>query len=165
MVVTGSSYTLGATEENLLLSGSMAQSGFGNSLNNILTSNNYASTLSGGAGNDILIAGRDKGVLTGGAGSDIFQFDNLPWQTTRVTDFTVGTDMLDLRNLFDAANYTGTNPVADGFLSFQADGTGGTIVWFDPDGPAPGNPWPFWVATLDNVSPESLQMQKDWFFH
>ena len=165
MVVTGSSYTLGATEENLLLSGSFSQSGTGNSLNNILTSNNYASRLNGGAGNDILIAGRNADVLTGGAGSDIFQFDNLPWQTTRVTDFTVGTDMLDLRNLFIASNYTGTDPVADGYLSFQSDGAGGTKVLFDADGPNPTMPWQFWVATLENVSPASLQMQKDWFFH
>jgi len=165
MVVTGSSYTLGSTEENLMLSGSTSQSGFGNTLNNILTSNNYASTLNGGAGNDILIAGRNADVLTGGAGSDIFQFDNLPWAGTRVTDFTVGTDMLDLRNLFIASNYTGTNPVADGYLSFQSDGAGGTKVLFDADGPNPAMPWQFLVATLDNVSPASLQMQSDWFFH
>ena len=165
MVVTGSSYTLGATEENLMLSGSVSQSGTGNSLSNILTSNNYASTLNGGAGNDIIIAGRNADVLTGGAGSDIFQFDNLPWAGTRVTDFTAGTDMLDLRNLFIASNYTGTNPVADGYLSFQSDGAGGTKVLFDADGPNPAMPWQFLVATLDNVSPASLQMQVDWFFH
>ena len=94
-----------------------------------MMSNNYGSRLDAGAGNDIIVAGRSWDVLTGGAGSDIFQFDNLPWNNTRITDFTVGSDMLDLRTLFTAANYQGTNPVADGYLSFASDGAGGTKVY------------------------------------
>lgn len=162
---TASSYTLGSGVENLILGGSGPQTGIGNSLNNILTSNNYGSTLNGGAGNDILIAGRSWDVLTGGAGSDIFQFDNLPWNNSRITDFQVGTDMLDLRKLFTAANYQGTNPVADGYISFQSDGAGGTKVYFDPDGPGSANPWPFLITTIDNVQPSGLHMQTEWFFH
>ena len=164
VTTTASSYTLGSGIENLILAGSGPQTGVGNTLNNILMSNNYGSTLNGGAGNDIIVAGRSWDVLTGGAGSDIFQFDNLPWNNSRITDFQDGTDMLDLRKLFDAANYQGTNPVADGYVSFQSDGAGGTKVYFDPDGPAPGNPWPFLVTTIDNVQPSGLNMQTDWFF-
>jgi len=162
---TAASYTLGASEENLMLSGSSAQTGIGNTLNNIIISNNYGSTLNGGAGNDILVAGRSWDVLTGGAGSDIFQFDNLPWNNARITDFQVGSDMLDLRKLFTAANYHGTNPVADGYVSFQSDGAGGTKVFCDPDGPGTANPWPFLVTTIDNVQPSGLHMQTEWFFH
>jgi len=162
---TASSYTLGSGEENLMLSGSASQTGIGNSLNNILMSNNYGSTLNGGAGNDILVAGRSWDVLTGGAGRDIFQFDNLPWNNARITDFQVGTDMLDLRKLFTAANYQGTNPVADGYLSFASDGAGGTKVFFDPDGPGTANPWPYLITTIDNVQPAGLHMQTEWFFH
>jgi beta-glucanase (GH16 family)/Ca2+-binding RTX toxin-like protein len=165
VTTAAASYTLGAGEENLHLGGSGPQSGVGNGLNNILWSNNYGSTLNGGAGNDIIIAGRSWDVLTGGAGSDIFQFDNLPWNNSRITDFTVGTDMLDLRKLFTAANYQGTNPVADGYVSFQSDGVGGTKVYFDPDGPAPGNPWPFLITTIDNVAPSGLHMHTEWYFH
>jgi Ca2+-binding RTX toxin-like protein len=165
VTTTASSYTLGSGVENLMLGGSGPQTGIGNTLNNILISNNYGSTLNGGAGNDILIAGRSWDVLTGGAGSDIFQFDNLPWNNARITDFQVGTDMLDMRKLFTAANYQGTNPVADGYLSFQSDGAGGTKVYFDPDGPGSANPWPFLIATIDNVQPSGLHMQTEWFFH
>jgi serralysin len=162
---TASSYTLGAGQENLILGGSGPQTGTGNTLNNILISNNAGSTLNGGAGNDILIAGRSWDVLTGGAGSDIFEFDNPPWNNAHITDFQVGTDMLDLRKLFTAANYHGTNPVADGYVSFQSDGAGGTKVYFDPDGPGSANPWPFLITTIDNVQPSGLHMQADWFFH
>ena len=162
---TAASYTLATGIENVILAGSAAQTVTGNSLGNMMTSNNYGSRLDAGAGNDIIVAGRSWDVLTGGAGSDIFQFDNLPWNNARITDFTVGSDMLDLRTLFTAANYQGTNPVADSYLSFASDGAGGTKVFFDPDGAGTGNPWPFLVTTLDNVIPSALRMQTDWFFH
>ena len=165
VTTTASSYTLGSGIENLMLGGSGPQTGIGNTLNNILISNNYGSMLNGGAGNDILIAGRSWDVLTGGAGRDIFQFDTLPWNNARITDFQVGTDMLDLRKLFTAANYQGTNPVADGYVSFQSDGAGGTKVYFDPDGSGSANPWPFLVTTIDNVQPSGMHMQTEWFFH
>ena len=165
VTTTASSYTLGSGIENLMLGGSGPQTGIGNTLNNILISNNHGSTLNGGAGNDILIAGRSWDVLTGGAGRDIFQFDTLPWNNARITDFQVGTDMLDLRKLFTAANYQGTNPVADGYVSFQSDGAGGTKVYFDPDGSGSANPWPFLVTTIDNVQPSGMHMQTEWFFH
>jgi len=85
--------------------------------------------------------------------------------TTRITDFTAGMDMLDLRGLFTAANYHGTNPIADGYISFASDGAGGTKILFDPDGPGTANPWAFLVTTIDHVPPSGLHMQTDWFFH
>ena len=74
-------------------------------------------------------------------------------------------DMLDLRGLFTAANYHGTNPIADGYISFASDGAGGTKILFDPDGPGTANPWAFLVTTIDHVPPSGLHMQTDWFFH
>jgi len=150
--------------ENVLLGASVPQTVTGNTLNNIITSNNWGSTINAGAGNDIIHAGRSWDILTGGAGSDIFEFSNTPWAQSRITDFTPGTDMLDLRILFDLANYQGTNPVADGYFSLESNGAGGTRVLFDVDGPNPASPWWFIVAELDNVSPASLQMQRDWYF-
>jgi beta-glucanase (GH16 family) len=163
--VVSTSYTAPDGVENLILSGQFAQNVTGNSLSNIITSNNYASTINGGAGNDIIIAGESWDVLTGGAGRDIFVFNSLPWNYSRVTDFTAGTDMLDLREIFTAHNYQGTNPLADGYISFQSDGAGGTKIYFDSDGFGSANPWGYLIATLDNLSPSSLHMQTDWFFH
>jgi Ca2+-binding RTX toxin-like protein len=163
--VVSSPYTAPDGVENLILSGQFAQNVTGNSLNNIITSNNYASTINGGAGNDIIIAGESWDVLTGGAGRDIFVFDSLPWNYARVTDFTDGTDMIDLRQIFTAHNYQGTNPVADGYISFQSNGAGGTQIYFDQDGWGSAHQWGYLIVTLDNVSPSSLHMQTDWFFH
>jgi beta-glucanase (GH16 family) len=149
------SYVLPANVEHLTLLGSTAQTGNGNALNNILTSNNAGSKLSGGAGNDILIAGTGTDILTGGAGTDIFRFDAV--SAGHVTDFTSGSDMLDLHGLF--AGYSGSDPVGDRYLSF-VDATGGTEIRFDANGDGVG--WSV-VATLDNV--HAPLAQGDWFFH
>ncbi|MEH2234657.1 MAG: calcium-binding protein [Nostoc sp.] len=83
-------YTLGANLENLILTGSGAINGTGNSLNNNLIGNNGNNilngaigndtldggagndTLDGGAGNDTLIASSSKGVMKGGTGNDTY---------------------------------------------------------------------------------------------
>jgi len=81
-----------------------------------------------------------------------------------VTDFEPGTDVLDLRPLFEAAGYHGSDPVADGYLSLLDDGAGGARVYFDPDAPDSGTAWPYLITTLDKVSPASLQPAHDWLF-
>ena len=163
VVSTSPSYTLAANVENLKLTGKVAQAGIGNELNNRLTSNDAGSTLNGGAGNDILIAGRGADMLTGGAGKDIFEFDKAPAKAGHITDFTAGQDMIDLRGLFGAANYVGTDPVADHHLELRADGAGGTAIYFDADGSGAGAP--VLVTTVDHILPTALTAQNDWFFH
>ncbi|MDB5465779.1 MAG: exsH, partial [Phenylobacterium sp.] len=128
----------------------------------VVTSSKYGDTLTGGAGNDTLNAGQGPDQLTGAAGADHFVWNNLPWNPGHVTDFTPGTDVLDLRPLFAAAGYTGTNPIADHVLEFQADGAGNTKVYFDPDGP--GGQWGTTITTLDHVTPSQIS-SSDWLFH
>jgi len=129
----------------------------------VLTANDSTTPLIGGPGNDTLIAGRGGANLTGGGGADIFQFKAIPWSAGHITDFTPGVDKLDLSALFTAANYHGSNPVADGYLSFVSDGAGGTRVMLDTDGYGSANPWPFLITTLDNVPMSSLQ-PSDWIY-
>jgi Ca2+-binding RTX toxin-like protein len=110
-----------------------------------------ASNLTGGAGNDTLTAEHRADVLTGAGGADVFHFEVLPWSPGHVTDFTVGTDRLDLSALFQASGYTGSDPVADGYVSLLADGAGGTRVYFSPHDGSNGG-YPYLITALDNVS-------------
>ncbi|WGV23911.1 calcium-binding protein [Halotia branconii] len=63
-------YTLGANLENLILTGSGAINGTGNSLNNNLTGNTRNNILNGGSGNDTIDGGAGSDTIDGGAGND-----------------------------------------------------------------------------------------------
>ena len=130
----------------------------------LLTSTRYADTLSGGAGGDTLVAGQGPDRLVGGEGVDHFVFGKLPWNAGHVSDFSPGVDILDLRPLFASVGYKGGDPRADGYLTFQSDGHGGTVVRFDPDGFGSANPWPTTITTLDGVDPSNLR-SSDWIFN
>jgi hypothetical protein len=125
----------------------------------VLTSSRYGDTLSGGAGDDTLNAGQGPDQLTGAGGADRFVFGQTPWNAGHVTDFTPGTDLLDLRGLLGA--YSGSDPVADHWVEFKADGAGGTQVYVDVDGA--GGDWPFLITTLDHVAPTQIGAG-DWVF-
>ena len=68
-------HILAAGIENLILLGSTAINGTGNSLANSITGNAGANTLRGGAGNDQLDGGAGADAMDGGAGNDIFIVD------------------------------------------------------------------------------------------
>ena len=70
------SYALAGNIENLILTGTAAINGTGNTLNNVITGNDAANTLSGDAGNDILDGGKGADMLLGGAGNDTYYVDN-----------------------------------------------------------------------------------------
>jgi Ca2+-binding RTX toxin-like protein len=65
-------YTLGNNVENLILTGTTAVNGTGNTLSNLITGNSATNTLSGGAGNDTLDGSAGNDSLTGGVGNDTY---------------------------------------------------------------------------------------------
>src|SRR6266581_1015626 len=69
-------YTLGSNVENLILMGTAAIGGTGNTLDNLIIGNSANNTLSGGAGNDTLDGGAGADSLSGGAGNDTYVVDN-----------------------------------------------------------------------------------------
>jgi len=84
-VKISSTYTLSDNLENLLLLGSAAINGSGNSFDNDITGNsgnnvlngyNGNDTLTGGAGNDTLIGGSGIDSLVGESGNDVYYVDN-----------------------------------------------------------------------------------------
>src|SRR6185437_3708527 len=99
----------------------------------VLTASDGGSNLQGGAGNDTLVAGHGPDTLTGAGGADDFRFGALPWTAGHITDFTPGTDKLDLSALLSKAGYSGSDPIGDGYVKLLDDGHGDTWLYFDTD--------------------------------
>ncbi len=102
-VRAGYSLALMANVENLVLTGTSAVNGTGNTLANSLTGNGAANSLAAGAGND---------VLTGGLGNDAFVFNAALSGTGNVDTIRdmneAGNDTIRLENaVFTALTQTG----------------------------------------------------------
>jgi len=95
-------------------------------------------------------------VMTGAAGADHFAFQAAPWSAAEITDFTHGADKLDLSGLLSAAHYSGSDPIADGYVKLIDNGQGGAWLYFDSDGRGAADRWGTFIATLDHVTAASV---------
>ena len=110
--------------------------------------------VTGGKGNDRIVGGSGADVLGGGEGRDTFVYSSIRDSGDRLTDFDVNQDYLDFSALLDSLNYTGSNPVTDGYILWRTLGTG-TLISVDSDGTAGrGVARPF--ITLDGVNSSTL---------
>lgn len=95
-VYSAISYTLGTNETKLILTGTAAINGWGNSLDNEVVGNIAANMLGGWAGNDTLKGGGGADMLDGGSGVDMADFSDktLPvsvkLDSTRWVDVRIG---------------------------------------------------------------------------
>jgi hypothetical protein len=110
-----------------------------------------------------MIVGGPNDILTGGGGQDLFIYRSLGDSGGTITDFNPTGDqhsVLDLRPLFDAIGYHGTNPIADKVLAFVPDGTTGTSVMIEP----PGSSQAVNLVTLQHVVPTQIAAA-DYLWH
>jgi Ca2+-binding RTX toxin-like protein len=119
-------YTLGANEENLILTGDAAIDGTGNSLNNIITGNVAANTLNGGVGTD---------TMRGGLGNDIYVRDNTGDVVTELanqgTDTVQSSVTYTLGENLENITLTGTaavNATGNGSANTLTGNSGGNIL-------------------------------------
>lgn len=153
-------YTLPGNIENMALAGSIAHVATGNNLNNIILASDFNDTINGSGGNDIIKTGSGAYLLTGGTGNDIFQFLEMPDQPSRITDFHVGQDLVDLRTLMDLGHYSGLDPLADGAMTVTPDGQGNVLVSIDPTHSGILQP----IVILQGITPYMLIVGADILF-
>jgi trimeric autotransporter adhesin len=108
LVQASVTYSLGASVNNLILTGTSDINGTGNEIdnailgnigNNVLSGGAGNDSLTGGAGNDILYAGSGNNTLNGGAGNDVL-FSSL----TGIDSLTGGSgdDVYEIHNIADS---------------------------------------------------------------
>jgi Ca2+-binding RTX toxin-like protein len=133
----GTSWTLAANTEVLVLQGATLVTGVGNALANLLLGNSGNNLLSGGAGADALsgaqgadtlVGGAGADTLTGGLGADVFRItlaaDSAPLAADRIADFVFADgDRIDLR--FIDANVTAAAIGNEAFAYIGAAAFGG----------------------------------------
>ncbi|MEM1162748.1 MAG: M10 family metallopeptidase C-terminal domain-containing protein, partial [Pseudomonadota bacterium] len=85
--------------EDVLYGGAGDDDLHGDGGSDVLYGGTGADHLDGGAGADILIGGAGNDVLTGGLGADLFAIHADGAGIDRITDFTPGLDLIDLRHI------------------------------------------------------------------
>nr|BFD40350.1 hypothetical protein FFPRI1PSEUD_18490 [Pseudomonas sp. FFPRI_1] len=127
----GAQNTIGAGTDTLTSIENLVGSNYNDTLTgdgnaNVITGGLGNDVLNGGGGDDLLIGGMGNNTLTGGAGSDTFQWLQGNSGHDVVTDFTPGTDKLDLSQLLQGENATSAS--LDDYLHFKVTGSGATLV-------------------------------------
>ncbi len=127
----GAQNTLGAGTDTLTGIENLIGSNFNDSLtgdgnNNVINGGLGNDFLNGGAGDDLLIGGMGNNTLTGGAGADTFQWLKGNSGHDLITDFTPGTDKLDLSQLLQGENASTAS--LDDYLHFTVSGSGASVM-------------------------------------
>lgn len=139
LVTHAGGYAHGAGDDTLGDIENIVGSAFNDEFYGDFSSSVTNNSIDGGGGDDTFHNSSGLDTFTGGAGADHFIFGLIgvqPWELTLITDFEVGKDLI-VPLALDQLDYAGSDPVADGYVSFASDGAGGTLILADRDGAGP----------------------------
>ncbi len=123
--IAGQDNSLGILLDNLTIS--FSDTALANlDFNDTINGGDGNDTIFGQEGNDTITGGIGDDILSGGIGDDIFVLADGS-DTDTVTDFEIGSDLLDVSMLNDADG----NPVNTGDVTVTSDGDGGSILTFE----------------------------------
>ncbi|WP_341525056.1 choice-of-anchor Q domain-containing protein [Nostoc sp. UHCC 0302] len=132
---------------------------------NVINGTAARETIYGTAGNDIITGHQGRDIISGGKGADTFVYESICDMGDTITDFQVGIDKIELRQVFQSLNLNKLNfasALSLGYLRFQAQGNN-TQVWIDPDGSS-GKGRAVKFLNLNNVTPSSVKNPNNFGF-
>ncbi|MFA7276076.1 MAG: type I secretion C-terminal target domain-containing protein [Pseudobdellovibrionaceae bacterium] len=113
---------------------------YGEGGNDTLNGGEGHDLLDGGEGHDLFLMSAGNDTLWGRNGKDTYKFGadylaDAAAKTAFIGDFQTGPDgdKINISELLRVVHYTGTDPVADGYISIR-QGDNGAHVFFDADG-------------------------------
>jgi 2',3'-cyclic-nucleotide 2'-phosphodiesterase (5'-nucleotidase family) len=116
--------------------------------------------LNGTVYNDTIVGGVGRDTLTGNGGEDTFVYDSLLDAGDTIMDFQPR-DKIDLSAFLDSLGYTGSDALADKYVSVV--GTGSlAVVQVDLDGNGPGTPRDF--ITVRGIEASKLNVLSNFIF-
>jgi hypothetical protein len=152
----GNDRLIGGSGNDRLTGGNGGDRLRGNMGRDLLLGGNGNDTLLGGSGDDLLIGNAGADHLTGGAGSDLFRFDMLSDAGDRITDFEQSRDLIDLRGIFTAPQFSGISAFSRfvQFVMLEQVGAN-TEVKLDADGNGSGTAF-ITLVTLENQTVSAI---------
>jgi predicted extracellular nuclease len=134
---------------------------------NLASMNNIVGTpqrdmLNGSTGNDRITGLQAADRITTDGGMDILVYTRSVDGGDTVTDFSVGSDRIDLSQLLNSLGYNGSDPLADGVVTIVTRGTGAQL-FIDADGnggPATARSY----ILLQNTSAATLNSTANFIF-
>lgn len=131
----------------------------GLSLVKSLTGSTGRDAMTGTAGDDAITGGEQSDTLTGGAGRDVFVYKSPRDGLDTITDFSPGTDRLDLTQLLSAIGANAASALSGGYIRL-VNTTTGVQVQVDADGSA-GATLPRALVLLKGVTVGQIQASRD----
>lgn len=129
----GDDVLMGDRGNDLVVGGQGNDRLYGGKGNDVLSGGLGNDLIFGGSGADIINGNDGNDTISGGYGRDIFIFHRSSVGVDVITDFDENEDILDFSDLLDSVGYQGSDPVTDGYITYQQENTE-TLIYFNPDG-------------------------------